>query len=93
LELDIGQKPKIATSQIHASPRVDPGCREIFGCLREDFDKQKHEMMENVDIYPNNGQIANHCDDYLATDHMIDISCSYKIDSHKRSYVLLMVDM
>lgn len=50
-------------------------------------------MMDNVQVYPNNGRIANHCDDYLATDHLIDIQCSYKIDSHKRNYVLLMVDM
>jgi hypothetical protein len=50
-------------------------------------------MMDNVQVYPNNGHIANHCDDYLATDHLIDIQCSYEIGDHKRNYVLLMVDM
>lgn len=37
-EFEMPQPSKIATSQIHASPKVDPGCREIFGCLRKDFD-------------------------------------------------------
>lgn len=50
-------------------------------------------MMDNVQVYPNDGHIANHCDDYLATDHLIDIQCHYKINSQKRNYVLLMVDM
>ena len=49
--------------------------------------------MDNVQVFPNNGLVPHHCDDYLATDHLIDIQCSYKIESHMRNYVLLMVDM
>ena len=50
--------------------------------------------MANLKTVANDkGLVVSNDPDYPATDHLFEISCSYKIQDHKRNYVLVVEDM
>ena len=86
-------KEPITVQPIQASARHDPGCRDLFNCVKDNLTSQGGEEMDNLKILPNNDVITSDHPDYPATDHLFDISCGYKISDHKRNYVLVVEDM
>lgn len=84
----------VKNGKILASPKFDPGLRDLFGCCAEDNKKHGGESMENVKRHPNSGiVVSEYPESYPCTDHLFEISCKYKIGDQKRSYVLVIEDM
>ena len=77
----------------YASPKYDPGVRDLFDSFKEKIERHKSEEMDNVKIVPNNGLVVSDYKDYPVTDQLYDISASYKISDQKRNYALIIVDM
>jgi len=78
---------------IVASPTLDPGCRDLFNCVAKNLKEKGKEKMDNLYEVPNNGIVTGTHDDYPASDHLVNISCNYKIGNVKRNYVLVIEDM
>jgi len=78
---------------IVASPALDPGCRDLFNCVAKNLKERGKEKMDNLYEIPNNGIVVGTHDDYPVTDHLMKISCNYKIGNVKRNYVLVIEDM
>jgi len=78
---------------IVASAALDPGCRDLFNCVAKNLKEKGKEKMDNVYVVPNDGIVTGTHDDYPVTDHLMKISCNYKIDNAKRNYVLIIEDM
>lgn len=78
---------------IVASPTLDPGCRDLFNCVVKNLKEKGKEKIDNLYVVPNNGIVTGTHDDYPASDHLVNISCNYKIGNVKRNYVLVIEDM
>jgi len=82
-----------STGLIMASPRLDPGCRDLLGCVANNLKAKGHEKMDNLKIVPNNGLVVSPYPEYPASDHLSIISCNYKLSHRVRNYVLIVEDM
>jgi len=82
-----------AVGPIFASAKCDPGCRDLLNCVAKNLEERGMERMDNLVIIPNDGIVKGTHDDYPATDHLLKISCNYKIGNAKRNYVLVIEDM
>jgi len=78
---------------IVASAKFDPGCRDLFGNTAQNIMEKAKDDMDNLKVIPNDGIIKSDNPIYPATDHLIQISCNYKIGDVKRNYVLIVEDM
>lgn len=79
---------------IIACPKHDPGCRDLFGKIPAKIAAHRGEEMRNLKRVPNDkGLVTGGTDEYPVTDHLFEITCSYKIADHKRNFVLIIEDM
>jgi len=82
--------------KIWASAKHDPGLRDIFHCVEDNIKAHRHEVMDNVKSFANEGDyqvVSEYPEEYPATDHLFEIKCSYKMEGKKRNYVLDIEDM
>lgn len=94
--------PGRAVSQIFASPKHDPGCRDVFGTFKGELDAAGGESMPNLQTYPNDGNapgaqgtphVQAKYEGYPVADAIMTIESAWRLDSQKRSFVLIVEDM
>jgi len=88
---DVKQEEKVR--RITASGKHDPGLRDLFGSFSKKLQEHGKEKMDNVEAIPNDGIVVGTYNDYPVSDHVVKISCNYKIGDYKRNYVLVIEDM
>jgi len=90
-----GKKEEITEKPIFASPKYDPGCRDLFNCVKKNIDSKRGETMDNLKVVPNDKGlvVSKFPEDYPATDHLFEILANYKVADHKRNYALIIEDM
>jgi len=74
--------------------KFDAGLRDVFNCVEKNIKEHGHEPMGNRKIVPNDGIVVSEDpENYPATDHLFDLKAHYKIEDHKRNFVLVIEDM
>mmetsp|Transcript_68208 Transcript_68208/g.181504 ORF Transcript_68208/g.181504 Transcript_68208/m.181504 type:complete len:326 (-) Transcript_68208:81-1058(-) len=91
-----------AAAQILASPKHDPGCHDVFGTFADELATHGDKGMDNLKAHPNDGEapgangtphMVSEYEGYAAADDVLVIESAWRLDTHKRNFVLIVEDM